>query len=101
ESGEIAELAGAKRKARVVGMLARVAISKCSKQQSTRVRAHVQAVRDERDRTVQQTADNFGDHHRSAEPDNRPRLSFASLVTFTKEHVRVPVCDCFAHNTLT
>ncbi len=66
EAGEVAELARAEGEARIVGVPARIAIGQGSKQQRTRMRAHMQAVGDERDRAEQQAADDLGDHHGAA-----------------------------------
>ena len=46
------------------------------------MRAHMQPIRHQRDRTEQQAADDFGDHHDAAEPDHRPGLALAPLVAF-------------------
>ncbi len=89
EAGEIAELAGAEGEARVGGMPARIGVGKCGKQQRAGMRAHMQPVGDERDRTEQEAADDLGHHHGRAEPDHRPGLALALAVLLAQEHMAV------------
>src|SRR5690606_9111443 len=51
--------------------------------------AHVKSVSNQRNRSKQPTADNFGDHHRAAEPDHRPGLAFPVLAVTSKRTLAV------------
>ena len=76
-------------KLRIVGVLAGIGVGERREQQRAGMRAHVQAVGDQRDRAEQQAADDLGDHHGAAEPDHRPGLALAFLVPLAEEHVAV------------
>ena len=47
--------------------------------------AHMQTIGDERDRTEQHAADNFCDHHGTAEPDYGPRPALVLVVTLSEK----------------
>jgi hypothetical protein len=47
----------------------------------------VKAIRYERDRTKQKTADNLGKHHDGTNGDDSPRLSLVSLMRLPEKHV--------------
>ena len=89
EAGEVAELAGAEGEAWIIGVPAGIGVGERREQERAGMGAHVQAVGDERDRAEQQAADDLGDHHRPAEPDHRPRLALALLVSLAEEYVAV------------
>ena len=89
EAGEIAELAGAEGETRVVRVAAREGVGERRQQQGPRVRAHVQAVGDERDRAEQPAADDLERHHCGAKPDHGPGSALALLVPFAEENVAV------------
>jgi hypothetical protein len=87
EACEVAELACSEGEARIASVLTGVGVGKRGKQQSARMRAHMEAVGDQGDRAKQQAADNLDGHHGSTEPDHGPRFTFAFLMSLVKEHV--------------
>ena len=68
-------------------MPAGVGVGQRREQQCARVRAHMQTIGDEGDRAEHQAADDLRDHHRPAEPDHRPGLALALVVSLAQEHV--------------
>jgi hypothetical protein len=89
ESGEVAELARAKRETGIVSVLAGVGVGQRRQQQRASMRAHMQAICNERNRPEQQAADNFRDHHGPTEPDHRPRLALAFFMPLAEKHMAV------------
>jgi hypothetical protein len=85
ETSEIAEFAGAERKVGILGMSARVRVRKRREEQRAGVGTHVQAVRDERYRSKEETADYFRTHHRATEPDHSPRIALTLIVPLAEE----------------
>jgi hypothetical protein len=96
EACEIAEFAGPEREGRIVGVFAGVSIGERRQQQRPGVRAHVHSIGHQRDRAEQQAADDFRDHHDSAEPDHRPGLALARLVPFREKEVAMKSRRCAA-----
>ena len=91
KAGKIAQLPGPKRETAVVRMPARETVGEGGQQQGARVRAHMQAVGNQGNRSEQQAAGDFGRHHRAAYRDDRPSLAFAAHVIRAQEDVAVPV----------
>ena len=68
-------------------MPTRVSIGKRREKQCAGVRAHVQAVRHQRDRSEHETADDFGAHHRAAEPNHGPGFALTLVVPLAQEYM--------------
>src|ERR1700686_5502174 len=92
ETSQIAKLSGAKAETSVIGMLACVAIRQRRKQQCTCMRAHVQTVGHQRDRSEQEPADDLGHHHHAAQYDDCPSAAFTALVVGSQKDMAMPVC---------
>ncbi len=71
----------------ILGMSARVRVRKRREEQRAGVGTHVQAVRHGRDRSKEETADYFGAHHRTTEPDHGPRFALTLIVPRAEEDV--------------
>ena len=89
KSGEIAELAGAEREARVVAMAAGIAVGQSREQERARMRRHMQPVGDQRDRAEQQSADDLDDHHETAQRDHHPGAALVALMACAEKDVIV------------
>ena len=92
ESGEVAQLAGAEGEARIGGVPPGVAVGQRREQQRAGMRAHVQAVGDQRDRAEQQAAGDLQRHHRAAQPDHRPGALLGVFMALAEEDVAVGQC---------
>ena len=70
---------------------ARVTVSERREQQRARMRRHMQAVGNERDRAEKQAADDLRDHHDAAERDHHPGAAFVALVALAEKDVAMRV----------
>jgi hypothetical protein len=89
EPGEVAELAGAEGKARVLGVVPGIAVGQRRQQQRARMRRHVQAVGDQREGAEQTATDDLRCHHDAAQPDHRPRPAGITVMPRAEENVFV------------
>jgi hypothetical protein len=89
KSGQVPELAGAEAETIIVGVPACVTIGKSGEQQRARMRRHVQAVGNQRDRAKQPAADDLSDHHDAAQRNHEPSAAFVRVVARAEENVRM------------
>ena len=85
EAGEIPELTRAKGEVGIFRVPARVGIGQRGQEEGAGVGAHMQPIGHERNRSKQQSADDFGAHHRAAQPNHRPGFAFTLLVPFAQK----------------
>lgn len=88
EPGEVTDLAGAERKARIAGVRAGIAVSKCRNTQRRGMRAHVPTVGDQSQRAVVVAAGNLADHHHEREHHHPARATFVPVVVFAQPGAR-------------
>ena len=86
EPGQVAQLAGAEGEAGVGRVAAGEGVGQRRQQQRARVRAHVQAVRHQRDRSEHQAAAGLQHHHRRAERDDPPAPPLVGVMAFPEDH---------------
>lgn len=89
EAGEVAELTSAETKAVIMRIFSGIGVGKRRQQQGAGVRRHMKAIRHQRDRSIQQTADDLDHHHDAAQDDHEPGPALVSLMAFAKEHMVV------------
>src|SRR5215813_353963 len=89
ESRKVAELAGPEAETCIFGMPARVAVGDGGEPERSRVREHVQAIGNERDRAEQQFADDLGHHHDAAERDDAPGPALVAHMARAEEDMAV------------
>ena len=95
ERGKLAELAGANRKALIIGVAAGQEISQARNGQRHDMGAHMPAVGDQRDRAEQRAAHDFGDHHEGGERDDAPGAALMRAVMLAeKRMIMRPLVDC-------
>jgi hypothetical protein len=75
-------------------MFARVGVREGRNQHGPGVRRHMQAVGDKRKRPEHTAADDFDQHHRAAQRDDRPRFTLVLFMTGTQKDVVVPCAEC-------
>src|ERR1700723_1754630 len=78
----------------------RVAVSKRRQQERARMRRHVQAVGDERDRAEEQAADDLRNPNHGTERDHNPGAAFVAIVACAKKDVRVIAREGVRHGGL-
>jgi hypothetical protein len=86
---QFTELAGAKRKARIVDVPPREQIREPGDRQRGNMRAHMPAVGDERYRAEHRAADDFGDHHGGGQRDHAPGAPFVLTMMRAEKGVTV------------
>lgn len=91
ETCQVAELAGSEAEPLVIGVLAGIGVGQCREQQRAGMGTHVQPISDQRDRAEDEAADDLGDHHCTAQPDDDPGLALTLLMGSAEEDMRVAV----------
>src|SRR5665213_2324878 len=85
KAGEIAKLARAKGEVGIFRMSARVRIGQRGQEEGASVGAHMQTIRHERNRSKQESANDFGAHHGAAQPNHSPGFALTLLMPLAQK----------------